>query len=225
MLFDLRSRGRRRTVQGVYLGLAILMGGGLVLFGVGTGVGGGGLLNAFNGGGGGSQTSAISSQEKAAIKATQENPDSAAAWASLVQARWSSATTAGPNYNQSTGTFTASGKNELNELAQAYQRYLQLTKSPDPTTTLLAARAYARLGDYGNAANAWEVISAANPTQVSAFECLAVSGYAAGQTRKGDLATAKALSLTPVASRATAKTQLQAAAKSSSTAQQIAQSC
>ncbi len=29
MLFDLRSRGRRRTVQGVYLGLAILMGGGL----------------------------------------------------------------------------------------------------------------------------------------------------------------------------------------------------
>ncbi len=224
MLFDLRSRGRRRTVQGVYLGLAILMGGGLVLFGVGTGVGGGGLLNAFNGGGG-SQTSAVSSQEKAAIKATQENPNSAAAWASLVQARWNSATTAGPNYNQNTQTFTTSGKNELNELTQAYQRYLQLTKNPDPTTTLLAARAYARLGDYGNEANAWEVISAANPTEVNAFECLAVSAYAAGQTRKGDLATANALNLTPKLSRATAKTQLQAAAKSSSTAQQIAQSC
>jgi hypothetical protein len=50
MLFDLRSRGRRRTVQAVYLGLAILIGGGLVLFGVGTGSGNGGLLNAFSGG-------------------------------------------------------------------------------------------------------------------------------------------------------------------------------
>jgi hypothetical protein len=49
MLFDLRSRGRRRTVQAVYLTLAILMGGGLVLFGVGAGNGIGGLLNAFTG--------------------------------------------------------------------------------------------------------------------------------------------------------------------------------
>jgi hypothetical protein len=44
MLFDLRSRGRRRTVQAVYLGLAVLMGGGLILFGVGTGSGIGVLL-------------------------------------------------------------------------------------------------------------------------------------------------------------------------------------
>ena len=35
MLFDLRGRGRRRTVQVIYLSLAILMGGGLVLFGIG----------------------------------------------------------------------------------------------------------------------------------------------------------------------------------------------
>ena len=32
MLFDLRGRGRRRVVQVVYLGLALLLGGGLVLF-------------------------------------------------------------------------------------------------------------------------------------------------------------------------------------------------
>ena len=35
MLFDLRGRGRRRTVKIVYLALALLMGGGLVLFGIG----------------------------------------------------------------------------------------------------------------------------------------------------------------------------------------------
>src|SRR5580698_7139187 len=108
MLFDLRSRGRRRTVQAVYLMLAILLGGGLVLFGVGAGNGLGGLLNAFNGGGSTSgQKSVVSAQEKSAIKATQLNPNNAEAWADLIQARWTSAGQ-GSNFNASTGQFTAS---------------------------------------------------------------------------------------------------------------------
>ena len=75
MLFDLRSRGRRRTVQVVYLGLALLMGGGLVLFGVGTGSGNGGLLNAFTGGGrAATRAKSLSAQEKAALKQTRQNP-------------------------------------------------------------------------------------------------------------------------------------------------------
>ena len=45
MLFDLRGR-RRRLVQATYLSLAVLMGGGLVLFGIGGDVSGG-LFNAF----------------------------------------------------------------------------------------------------------------------------------------------------------------------------------
>ena len=48
MLFDLRGRGRRRTVQVIYLSLAILMGGGLVLFGIG-GATSGGLVDAITG--------------------------------------------------------------------------------------------------------------------------------------------------------------------------------
>ena len=72
MLFDLRSRGRRRTVQGVYLGLAVLMFLGLVLFGVGAGNGIGGLLNAFTGQGSSSaQKQVVSQQEKDALRATQ----------------------------------------------------------------------------------------------------------------------------------------------------------
>src|SRR3954469_23352947 len=51
MLFDLRGK-RRRAVQGTYLMLAVLMGGGLVFFGIGGDVSGG-LLDAFKGGGGG----------------------------------------------------------------------------------------------------------------------------------------------------------------------------
>ena len=76
MLFDLRSRGRRRTVQAVYLFLAILIGGGLVLFGVGAGNGLGGLLNGLTGSGStAGQQSAVSQAEKNAIKATQTQPE------------------------------------------------------------------------------------------------------------------------------------------------------
>ena len=46
MLFDLRGRGRRTTVRVVYMGLALLLGIGLVGFGIGGGFGGGGILNA-----------------------------------------------------------------------------------------------------------------------------------------------------------------------------------
>src|ERR687890_339893 len=46
MLFDLRGAGRRTTVKVVYLTLAVLMGGGLVLFGIGGDVSGG-LVDAI----------------------------------------------------------------------------------------------------------------------------------------------------------------------------------
>lgn len=218
MLFDLRSRGRRRTVQGVYLGLAILMGGGLVLFGVGAGNGLGGLLNAFNGSGSGSaQTQVVSQQEKDAIKATQTDPNSAAAWASLLQARWTTAGQ-GADYNANTGTFTTAGKNELNLAAQDWQRYLQLTKNPDPDLAVLAAHVYEGLQNFSGEANAWQVYTAANPNTPKGYECLAASAYAASETRVGDLATDKALTLVPKAQQALVKNQLNQAKTNSSVA-------
>jgi hypothetical protein len=221
MLFDLRSRGRRRTVQFVYLGLAILMGGGLVLFGVGAGNGNGGLLNAFTGNGSGNSGSAVvSAQEKAAVKATQTNPTSASAWASLVSASWTSAS-AGNNYNSATGTFTTSGKKELTTATRAWDRYLTLTKTPDPNLAILAARAYGALANYAGEASAWEIQAAANPNAAKGYECLAAAAYAAKQTRKGDLALAKALSLVPKLSRPTLKSAIIAAKTNPS----VAQSC
>ncbi len=219
MSFDLRSRGRRRTVQAVYLGLAILMGGGLVLFGVGTGTGGGGLLNAF-GGGSSNQKQVVSSDEKAALAQIKQDPNNATAWANLVQARWTSAGQ-GNNFNASTGQFTDSGKKELKATTQAWQKYLTLTKNPNADVGILAARAYAALGDYANQAATWELETQANPKEAKAFECLAASAYAAKQTRKGDLAAAKAVQLTPKVQQLTVKTTLQQA----KTNPQIAQSC
>jgi hypothetical protein len=220
MLFDLRSRGRRRTVQVVYLGLAVLMGGGLVLFGVGTGSGIGGLLNAFTGNGSGSQqTQVVSQQEKTALRATTANPTSPAAWAALVSARWENASTTG--FNSSTSTYSAAGKKELGSAVLDWQRYLKLTKSPDPNLAILAARAYGALGQYAGEASAWEVETLASPSEVKGYECLAISAYAAKQTRKGDLAAGKALTLVPKASR----TQLKGEINLAKTQPALAQSC
>jgi hypothetical protein len=219
MLFDLRSRGRRRTVQAIYLGLAILMGGGLVLFGVGAGNGLGGILNAFTGNGSGSaQTQVINQAEKDALKQTKLHPSDAAAWGSLLQARWTSAGE-GSNYNSNTATFTASGRQELAAASQAWQRYLTLTKNPDSNLAILAARAYAAQANYSGEANAWEIETTSAPNEVKGFECLAVSAYAAKQTRKGDLAAAKALSLVPQLSRSQLKTQINAAKTNPTVAQ------
>jgi hypothetical protein len=220
MLFDLRSRGRRRTVQVVYLGLAILIGGGLVLFGVGAGNGLGGLLNGLNGGGSTSgQKAVVSQQEQQAIKQTQQSPNDPQAWSNLVQARWTSAGQ-GSNFNASTGQFTKSGLSELKLATDAWQRYLKLTKNPDPNLAVLAARAYAGQQNYAGEASAWDIETLGDPTAVKGFECLAVSAYAAGQTRKGDLASAKALSMVPKAQQALLKNQLNAAKSQPSVAQQ-----
>lgn len=224
MLFDLRSRGRRRTVQVVYLGLALLMGLGLVLFGVGAGNGIGGLLNAFTGNGSGSNQNQVVSQDvQKALKAVKAQPDSAAAWSQMVQARYTDAGE-GNNYNATTRQFTTSGRQQLQGATQAWERYLQLTSSPDPNVATIAARSYAVLGQYGSASNAWAEVATSGPTDAGAFECMAVTAYAAGQTRKGDLATAKVLSLIPKTSQTQIKPELQLAKTSSSSAQSLVSS-
>ena len=100
-----------------------------------------GLLNGLTGNGSNSgQQSAVSQADKAAIKATQLNPNSAAAWANLIQARWSNARANSADINANTGQFTAAGNKELSTLGQDYQRYKSLVKQPDPNIAILAAR-------------------------------------------------------------------------------------
>jgi tetratricopeptide (TPR) repeat protein len=217
MLFDLRSRGRRRTVQAVYLGLAILIGGGLVLFGVGTGSGNGGLLNAFSGGSS-NQNQQFSAAEKTALKRAKQNPSSPAAWAALETARYQNASSAG--FNTATGTYTAAGKKELANATDAWQKYLTLTKTPQNNLAIFAGNAYSALADYSNAAAAWEFATQSDPTAVKSFECLAMTAYAAKQTRKGDLAAAKAASLVPKATAKTLSSQIALAKTQPSVAQQ-----
>ena len=198
------------------------MGGGLVLFGVGAGNGCGGLLNAFTGNGAGSnQKSVVSQQEKTAIKADQAGTPTAPPHGR----RWSRP--AGPpppghqlDYTRH-GHVHRAGKKELASTTEAWQRYLGADQEPRIRTWPSSPPAPTpQLGDYAGSANAWEVQSAANPNSAKGYECLAVTAYAAKQTRKGDLALAKALTLVPKAQPYHAQDRIQPAKTNPAVAQQ-----
>src|SRR4051812_34382188 len=108
MLFDLRGRGRRRTVQAIYLSLAILMGGGLVLFGIGSSQNGG-IIDAVVGDGssGDSATKTLDKRIKSALAKTRANPREPAPWADLARLRYQRASLDGIKAD---GTYTTKGK-------------------------------------------------------------------------------------------------------------------
>src|SRR3954470_7288033 len=126
MLFDLRGAGRRTTVKVVYVMLAILMGGGLVLFGIGGSVSGG-LIDAITQQD--SNTSAGNEEfQKRAAQAQQKadaNPKDAAAWAEAARARYQLALS-GDNFDQNAGTFTDAGKAQLRIAAANWEKHLTL---------------------------------------------------------------------------------------------------
>jgi hypothetical protein len=198
MLFDLRGRGRRRSIQGIYLFLALLMGGGLVFFGVGgTGVG---LFNNDNNnsGGGGSGPNPVTAQFKAAQRRVRLQPQNPAAWANLARLTYVDASS-GKGYDQTNHKFTPAGIAEMRQADAAFQRYLAL-KPPKLDTNLitLMISAYGPTGlnSPAKASSAAEALTTAQPKNAAAYAQLAVSAFQAGQTRKSDLAEQKAIDLT-----------------------------
>ena len=195
MLFDLRGSGRRTTVKAVYLTLAVLMGGGLVLFGIGGDVSGG-LVDAITDPGGSTTVGDDRFRDRAteAQRAAEANPQDAAAWAAVARARYQYAST-GDFFDQSTGQFTAEGKAQLQAASQAWDRHLEVAKNkPDDSVATIMVQAYSQAGlnEPEKAVRAQEIITEKRPKD-STFATLAVLAYQAGQTRKGDLATKEAL--------------------------------
>src|SRR6059058_1653598 len=91
MLFDLKGK-RRRAVQGTYLMLAVLMGAGLVLFGIGSSTNGG-LGDLFSGGGGSNKgNSVVQKKIDAADTQLQVNPRNVAALGAVMRGRYQLAT-------------------------------------------------------------------------------------------------------------------------------------
>jgi hypothetical protein len=198
MLFDLRGKGRRNTVRVIYLALALLMGGGLVLFGVGGNVGGG-LLNAIDNTGG-SANNTFEKRVKRYEQRVKTNPRDAAAWAELARARYQETST-GDNYDQSTSSFTPKGLAKLREVETAWDRYLALNPpKPNADIANLMVQAFGPTGlnKLDKAVSAMEVVvDQRRPETAALYGQLAQLAYLAGQTRKGDLSAAKAVQLAP----------------------------
>src|ERR671932_1782972 len=211
MLFDLRGRGRRRTVKIVYITLAVLMGGGLVLFGIGGGGAiSGGLVDAITSRtGGDTGTGRFEARERQALQAAHAHPKDAAAWAELARARVQTAGV-GDNFDPNTNSYTPSGKAKLAAAADAWDKYLALDpKHPDDRVAGLMVRAFDQTGlnRPADAVKAQEIITEARP-KATTFATLAIYAYQAGQTRKGDLASQKAPELADSSDRNALKAQL-----------------
>jgi hypothetical protein len=211
MLFDLQGK-RRRLVQATYLILAILMGGGLVLFGVGSGDISGGLFDAITGkdsNSNSSQNSAINKRIKRDLAALKVNPNSQQALADLVRAHYQLAT---DDADANTGAFGDQGKQELAKADTAWKRYVKVTKVPSDSLASLMLQAYSQgaLNKPTDAASAAELIANARPS-AQAYLTLTSFAAQAGQTRKAELAGQKAIELAPKAQKKIVKQQVDAA--------------
>jgi hypothetical protein len=213
MLFDLRSRGRRRVIKTVYLFLAVLIGVGLIGFGVGTGGNFGGLFSAAANGGGGSGTGDITAERTLtrAERAAKASPNSASAWANAGQAAYEVATL--PSHYNSSAGFNKAGHAALDKLEVAWTNYLRLLPAhPSLTFAEQVAAAFAPppagVGGYSTAESAQEVVVQLQPNSYIQYEYLAYYAYYAKDTRNGDIAAAKAVALAPKAQRKSVKSTL-----------------
>ncbi|HTB70838.1 MAG TPA: hypothetical protein VK707_07660 [Solirubrobacteraceae bacterium] len=213
MLFDLRGRHRRRAVKFIYVGLALLIGGGLILFGVGAGSGGGGLLNAATENNG-SNSASFASQIKKYEKTTQRQPTDTAAWEKLTAAYLHEA--GGEAYTTSSGALTSKGRQLYVNASRSWERYLALSP-PKPSLELLKLmlRVYSAegLNQPSSAVQVLQQIVAAEPNNASFYAQLALYAYKAKNVRVGDLASTKAVGLAPTADRARVKTELETVKK------------
>jgi hypothetical protein len=208
MLFDLRGRGRRRTVRVIYAGLALLMGVGLVGFGIGGGFGGGGLLSAA-GENEGSSSASFSAQIKKYQKLTKQQPTNASAWENLAKAQLHEA--GGEAYVTSAGVLTSKGRGLFSQAAQSWASYLALNPpKPSPELAQLMLRVFGEegLNRPSDQVQVLQIIVASKPTNAAYYAQLAKYAYAAKNTRVGDLASEKAVSLVPASQRARLKTEL-----------------
>ena len=205
MLFDLRGR-RRRVVQATYLMLALLLGGGLVLFGIGGEVSGG-LVDAFKGGGGGSSTdSALEDRVDKAEERLAANPQNPVVLQNLIRDYYSLATS-----QRESGTigFPDDAKDELRKAGAYWQRYTQaVTGEPSAEAARYALQVYdvAALNRPKEAQKAAAIL-AQDSNDVASYLRLVSYAALAGDKRTADLAAKKAVDLAPKDQRKQVKQQ------------------
>jgi hypothetical protein len=205
MLFDLRGR-RRRAVQATYLALAVLMGGGLVLFGIGGDVSGG-LFDAFSDrSGGGDPNQALEERIDRLERRAAANPNNEAALQELVSNYYQLAA----SQQESGGSpFPDEAKDELRKAAAAWQRYVDTVEGqPNAATATYALRVYdvTALNQPKEAQKAAAILAEEQNDSTSYLQLVAYAALA-GDTRTADLATQKAVDLAPKGQKKAVKQQ------------------
>jgi hypothetical protein len=216
VLFDLQSPRRRRVIRVTFGALAAIFAISFVFLGVGTGGGGFSFSDLFGGGSSGSTANAFDDDIKTAEQQIAVNPADTAALARLVQLQYSAA-----NANtDSNGAPTSEGEQHLQEAADAWNKYVKVSKgNPNPSTAVYALNTFdllarlnfakarsdtstadaltdvtAAVDSWKTAAQAQQILIDAQPNKATSnvYANLAQYLYLAGETQAGDQAVAKA---------------------------------
>ena len=216
MLFDLQSPRRRRVIRVTFGALAAIFAISFVFLGVGTGGGGFSFSDLFGSGSGSSSANAFDDDIKTAEQQIAVNPADTAALARLVQLQYSAA-----NANtDSNGAPTSEGEQHLQEAADAWNKYVKVSKgNPNPSTAVYALNTFdllarlnfaqartdtstadaltdvtAAVDSWKTAAQAQQILIDAQPNKATSnvYANLAQYLYLAGETQAGDQAVAKA---------------------------------
>jgi hypothetical protein len=216
VLFDLQSPRRRRVIRVTFGALAAIFAISFVFLGVGTGGGGFSFSDLFGGGSSGSTANAFDDDIKTAEQQIAVNPADTAALARLVQLQYSAA-----NANtDSNGAPTSEGEQHLQEAADAWNKYVKVSKgNPNPSTAVYALNTFdllarlnfakarsdtstadaltdvtAAVDSWKTAAQAQQILIDAQPNKATSnvYANLAQYLYLAGETQAADQALAKA---------------------------------
>ena len=207
MLFDLQGK-RRRVVQATYLMLAVLMGGGLVLFGIGGDVSGG-LFDAFSDrSGGGSGNDVVEERVERNEKRIDERPRAEAPRKELVRDYYQLAVAQTPD---SATTFPEDAQDELRHAATHWGAYLEIARGdPDPSLARVALQLFdpTALDQPEEAVKAARVV-AAEGKDVSSYLLLTQYAAQANDERTRKLAAQKAVALAPQSQRKAVRDQIE----------------
>lgn len=173
MLFDLQGP-RKTVVKWIYLGLALLLGGGLVLFGIGSDVNGG-LADIL-----GNKSSASQAKDnvKKYSKQLETNPKDKRALQDLIGARYSLAADES-NFNQEKNTFSEEGTEQLKLLVKDWERYIKLAgDKPNIAAANFAVSAYLGLNDAKGATAVQQILTKHQPTASNYLALMLYASYA-----------------------------------------------
>lgn len=205
MLFDLQGK-RKRLIQVIYALLALLMGGGLVLLGIGGEVSGG-LLDAFTNRQG-AQTGDLVKEAERLQERAEEAPRNEQVLTRLVRARYTAGNALYEVDENGQPVLTPEAGEQFELAADTWRQYVETNPKPvDANVAQLVGNALFALAQGATdgasarlnaaaAADAQQYFAKERPS-VGSLSTLAIYSYFGNEFERGDAAVEKLLKLSP----------------------------